>query len=566
LDSGEPSKAVGHTWSTGAGNAKISWLNPSGYGSAAARTGGDQIARTADADAKYHLSARVDSVEPVTGVDFLISSDGTTFAPLGVATHVGVSDAWEFLWPVNVADGNYTLRAQISGTTVTVDRLVVVNNDPTATDPRDIPLETVEITNPVNGTPATFDRRSLSIQGVASKGTDGIDLFYTKLPGRQTPETADWILCGYVDLDGGSSAPQGFKGSCALGGSDQPNQVTGVAAIAMDCNNQQDDCDASVPVSPNPNVPPPPRQATRDSGDAHRVFGTEGSPLISIEPAEVADAPGACHRFVLTVIDQTGQPVGGRNIDVHVTGPDDGVGFCDPGDASARRNPDQGTHATSSDDLNAGVHQEDGSNTVHTEAETTSSGRFIFGVKSPIAGDSTIIGWVDTNDNDLQDAGENSDQSIVHWAGEEPTGNACTIEGTSNNDRLEGTSGDDVICGFGGKDTLIGGGGNDILRGGGGNDVLRGGGGQDKLVGGNGRDTLIGKAGNDTIEGRGNGDIAKGGGGADHISGARGGDKLSGGDGNDEISGGSGDDSIDGGGGSDACDGGSGRNEQVACE
>ena len=559
LDAAEANKVVGHTWSTGAGNAKISWLNPSGYGSSGARTGGDQLGKKADADSRYHLVARVDSVEAVTGVDFLVSSDGIAFTSIGPATQVGTSDTWELYWDINVTDGNKTIRAQIVGTNVMIDRQVFVNNTPPAQpDPSDVPLETIEITTPVNGTTATFDRRAVTIQGVASAGTDGVELFYTKAPGRQTPEVADWLLCGYLDLNGSATAPQGFRTTCTLNGSDQPSQVTGVAAASIDCL-LQNNCEASRPASG-------PRQATTDSGDAHRVFGTEASPLISIEPAEVAQAPGGCQRLVLTVIDQTGQPVADRNIDVHVTGPDSNISFCDPGDGSPRRNPDQGAHATSSDDLNTGIHQENSPTTIHTEAETTAGGRFIFGVKSPIAGDSTVVGWVDTNDSDTQDIGENSDQSIIHWSGDEPTGNECTIEGTSNNDRLEGTSGDDIICGFGGNDTLIGGGGNDILRGGSGDDIERGGGGQDKLVGGSGHDTLIGKAGNDTIEGRGNGDVVNGGGGADRINGNRGGDRLSGGDGDDQISGGSGDDSIDGGNGLDTCDGGAGRNSRVRCE
>jgi hypothetical protein len=569
-DAGEATKTVGHSWSTGAGNAKISWLNPSGYGAGAARTGGDQIGNKPDADSRYHLVARVDSVEEVTGVEFSISSDGTVFTPIGAATRVGTTDTWELAWDVNVTDGNKTLRAQIVGTSVIADRLVFVNNSPapaTAPDPMDIPLETAEITTPVNGTPVGFDKRALSVSGVASTGADGVEVFYTKVPGRQSPETADWIFCGYLDLNGSSTAPQGFKATCTVTGSDQPSQVTGVAAIAMDCLAQYgNNCDAARPTPPAAGAPTPPRRSTYDSGDAHRVFGTEASPLIALEPAETAKAPGGCQRLVLTVLDQTGQPVADRNVDVHVTGPDDGVTFCDPGDGDPRRAADAGGHSFSSDDTNAGFHEDAAANTIHTETETTSGGRFIFGIKSPTAGDSTIVAWVDNNDNDAIDVGENSDQSIVHWTGSPPTGNGCTIEGTSSNDRLEGTSEDDVICGFGGDDTIIGGGGNDILRGGGGNDLLRGGGAQDRLVGGGGRDILVGKAGNDTLQGRGNGDVAKGGGGADTITGNRGGDRLAGGEGNDQISGGPGKDRLDGGGGSDSCSGGPGRNTQVRCE
>lgn len=551
---GEPNRTVTHSWAT-AGEARISFVNPSGYGGS-----GDNVAKKTDADTRYHLVARVEAVGIEPGVEFLISSSATgPFTKIGDATRLGTSDAYELLWDVNVADGPYTIRAQVTGTNTFVDRSITVNNTPPSpADPRDVPFETVEIISPTLGTTASFSRGALSIQGVASTGADGVDLFYTKVSARDTAASAQWILCGFVDLAGGAAAPQGFKGDCTLTAPDQPSQVTGIAAIAVDCT-VQNNCDARI-------VSGQPRQATRHSGDAHRVFGLEANPLISIEPAEAQETPGTCQRLVLSVIDQTGQPMGDLSVDVHATGPTDDIHFCNPNDGSSRRAPDQGGHAAVSDEPTSGFHQSETADTHHTEGETSSSGRFIFGVTSPNEGDTEILGWVDVADNDERGTDENGDTSVLHWAGELTEERRCTISGTPGNDRLTGTDDDDVICGRGGDDTLIGAGGNDLLLGGRGRDSLDGGPGNDELRGSRGPDTLVGGAGEDLVIGGRRSDVMRGAGGADTLRGDDGHDTIKGGSGNDSLSGGPGNDRLDGGRDNDACRGGPGRDRIRRCE
>lgn len=529
----EPSITINQSWAT-AGDPRISFVNPSGYGGA-----GDHVGSKTDADSTYHLVARVASVETVAGVEFQISDDdGATFTKIGDASQVGTSDTWQLSWDVNVDDGDYVLRAVIVGTTVAVDRDIEINDTtPSAPpDPSDIPFQTAEITSPENGATASFDRGALTVRGVASAGADGVDLFYSKVSGITTAESASWTFCGFIDLAGATS-PQGFSGACTPTGSDQPSQVTAIAALAVDCM-VQNNCNAA---------PGSPRQAERESGDAHRVFGLEANPLVSIEPAEAEVTPGGCQRFVMAVFDQTGQPMGGANVDVHATGPSENISFCNPDDGSERRAPEDGGHAAESGEPNSGLHQEDG--THHTEGETGSNGRFIIGITSPNEGDTQILGWIDRTDNDVRDADENADTSVVHWASRTTGGGAnCTITGTSGHDRLVGTDGDDVICGRGGNDTLIGKGGNDTLLGGRGRDILKGGPANDILKGGGGPDTLIGGAG---------ADILRGGGGRDTLKGAAGDDRLFGGRGNDNL---------DGGRGRDSCRGGPGRDRIRRCE
>jgi Ca2+-binding RTX toxin-like protein len=255
----------------------------------------------------------------------------------------------------------------------------------------------------------------------------------------------------------------------------------------------------------------------------------DSKPLVSIEPAESADKPGNCKRIVMTVVDQTGQPISDERVDVHATGPDDALAFCTVEGGSARTNPNDGGHTTGSTDLNSGIHDDPaGANTIHTEGATNSSGRFIFGLTSPDIGDTSVLGWVDQVENDIQDQGENSDTSTIHWVAEpdDGGGGGCTITGTSGPDTLQGTAGDDVICGLGGNDVINGRGGNDVLKGGAGNDYLRGGIGDDSLLGQRGKDRL------------------KGGGGSDDLSGGPGRDRLNGGAGTDSCAGGSGRDRL----------------------
>lgn len=539
-DSNEVAATVTHSWATAVGDAEISFLNPSGYGSGGtARAGGDQVSNKTDANSTYPIVVRVDSADLTPTVEVFLGAGAspTMFTKLGDATRVGQSDSYELQWPASVpTDGSYTLRALIPGTTVMEERLITVNNttrnpNPTTQDPGDSDpaFETIEITGPAAGASAPFNKRALTIEGTASAGADGVDLFYTKAAAKDTPEDASWISCGYVDLAGGT-AVQGFRGPCTLTSTDQPSQVTGIAAIALDCRTS-DNCDAAPPQPGPGGAPPPPRQALRESGDAQRVFGAEANPLISIEPAEDEAEVDGCERFVMTAFDQTGQAMVGANLDIHVTGPSDNIRFCDVEAGSTRAYPADGQHAADANDPNAGFHDNvDSSDSRHTEGRASGSGRFIFGISSPDVGDTQILGWIDQNDNDLQDTGENSDTSVMHWKTfvEEPPPpkGSCTIVGTSGNDRLEGTSGADVICGRGGNDVLIGRGGNDILKAGRGNDVLQGGAGHDQLKGAPGKDLLKGGSGRDVLTGQAGADRLNGGGGRDRCSGGRGRDRL----------------------------------------
>ncbi|HJR92732.1 MAG TPA: hypothetical protein VJ938_09860 [Acidimicrobiia bacterium] len=238
-----------------------------------------------------------------------------------------------------------------------------------------------------------------------------------------------------------------------------------------------------------------------ESGDAHRVFGFEANPAVSIEPAEAAAQTTDCQRMVMSVKDSSGRGIPDVNVDVHLTGPSDTSEFCALEDGTPRRAPDRGGHEASPSQADEWIHSQPGSDSHHTEGETNADGDFIFGVTSGSSGDSQIQGWADADDNDELGTNERADTSIVHWGGGEGPSSKCTIKGNRRDNVLRGTPGRDVICGGGGDDTIRGRGGNDRIFGGSGNDNMRGNRGRDVLKGGRGNDRLNGGRGRDRCRG-----------------------------------------------------------------
>ena len=480
----EVSATASKSWAASAQDAQVRFVNPSGYGGS-----GDNISNRKDADNNFHIVARVDLPDVVPGVEFFISSDDTVFTKIGDGTRVGDSDTWEFFWPVTVPDGEYTLRAQIVGTDKREDRTVTVNSEAgTDDDPTDLGFETAEITRPLNAGSAPFDKGATTVEGVASADAEGVTFYYTTTAASEVRDEDQWIECGETELPG-ADVTQNFKGSCTLqdpdedGTRDAPADVTGIAALTYIC----DPVTGCTPAGGE--VP--------QSGDAHRVFGFEANPIVTIEPAESAGQTTECKRFEMSVKDAAGLGIANVNVDVHLTGPTDTVEFCDLTDGTPRRSPDRGEHAASPNQADEGIHLEEGSDAHHTEGETTSGGKFIFGVTSGTSGDTQILGWADQDDNDELDANEKSDTAIMHWGGGGGGNSRCTIKGNAKDNVLRGTrradiicggGGDDVIRGRGGKDKIYGGGGNDTLRGNAGDDLIKGGPANDRLNGGRGRD------------------------------------------------------------------------------
>lgn len=489
------------SWTTSTAEADLSFVNPSPYGGKTEGSGrGTQVP---DSGGETDVQVRVDMAGAVPGVEVLLSTNqGATFSLLGNAERIGSSDLFALEWPVDLPDGTYVLRARIAGTAVTEDLTVTVGAGdllPMVPNPS---FETLEIERPRRATGAAFTRRATPVSGRASSGAEGVDVYYTKVPAKDTPRTEDWIFCGYADLGGTGNGRQDFDTTCALANADQPGQVTGIAAITYDC--KVDGCDANpAPRPPSQGAPAPPREpGQKDTGDAVRVFGYETQPLLSVEPPEAEALAGDCRRFEVVLRDQTGQGIGAQNVDLHLTGPGGSAHFCRPaGDASGIRAPDAGDHVATGVDPAAQVeaaHASDaGTGPLHTEGDTLPDGTLVFGVTSADEGDTQVEAWLDRDDDDLRGDGEQADTALLHWV--EPAG--CSVLGSEGPDVLRGTSGADVFCGLEGNDVIKGRGGADTVFAGAGADRVFGGAGRDSLRGAKGRDVLDGGRGKDTCRG-----------------------------------------------------------------
>jgi Ca2+-binding RTX toxin-like protein len=347
---------------------------------------------------------------------------------------------------------------------------------------------------------------------------------------RDVHATEQWKLCGEATLPTAEDGTQPFSGECTLVEGDSPTLVTGIAALTFTCD-------------ANFGCEPPLGAVVNGTGDAHRIFGFDSSPVVTISPADGSGRTGQCQRIEVSVADQEGGPIANGNVDVHLRGPAAEIHFCDvPGD-SDRTSPNEGNHATESGERDEGIHRNN--NTRHTEGTTGDSGRFIVGILSNRDGVSRLTAWHDATDDDALSDTEGSGTATFSWSG---TAGGCTETGTSGDDVIEGTEGNDVLCGLGGDDILVGKGGHDKLVGHRGDDVLRGNAGRDTLNGSTGEDTLIA------------------GGGRDILSGGQHSDLLNGGSGNDTLRGRGGNDEHRGGPGRDGCVGGGGRDRFTSCE
>jgi RTX calcium-binding nonapeptide repeat (4 copies) len=494
MDGSDPRATGTASWADCAAGAHASFVNPSAYGPGSAGPGsGTNVSTEQDADRAVHVVVRTDCPSFAQTIEIQLAT-GATFRTLGNATHVPGTDTYEFAWTPVPTDGSHRLRAHVVGAPADQDQTVTVNaQDATGGDPTEQADEAVELTQPMNGAPAGFLRGVTEVRGIASAGAEGVDLFYSRVAAKDTPAGADWIACGYAPLDGSGTAVQSWTGQCALKGSDQPSQITAVAALTVDCGLGQDGCDAA-PAASARQLP----TFKKDSGDAHRVYGYEALPRVTILPAENEAKTGECTLFTMHVADATAQPMPAENVDIHLTGPSETATFCTPTGGSAWHAPAEGGHSAAPGRDGQSVHENaSGPDTYHVEGVTDSEGRFAFGVSSDAAGDMEILAWLDRVDDDVVGDGETTDTSLMHWL----AGTRCTLTGTARADRLTATREPDHICALGGNDRVRGLGGDDVLVGGPGRDVLVGGPGDDVLLGGRGRDLLDGGSGVDRCSG-----------------------------------------------------------------
>jgi hypothetical protein len=142
------------------------------------------------------------------------------------------------------------------------------------------------------------------------------------------------------------------------------------------------------------------------TGGARIGWGVPPPPEVtelSLSPDSRTGATGSCVQFDVTVR-RGGSPLGSAPIDVHLSGPDANVNFCDVSGGSARRAPDSGGHSLDT--------HEDG--TRHAEGETSSNGIFTFGVQSGTQGQTNVTVWLDTTEDDVS-SGEMQRSATATW-------------------------------------------------------------------------------------------------------------------------------------------------------
>jgi Ca2+-binding RTX toxin-like protein len=439
-------------WFASSNDVGLGFIDPSPYGAIGSPgTGaGNQIPQ----DGEVSVTIRADVPDLAQGMELLVSSDGgQTFAPLGAPERLGSGDLFLFDWKVDLPRGTHILRAALPGTEVASDMNVTVGPPAQVVELSNKPLETVALSSPSQGGRAMFVDGVTALEGTAGPGAEGVDLFYTTHSGRTSPEAADWVFCGYVDLDGTTGAPQDFAGECALQPADRPSFVTGVAAIAVDCT-LMDGCD---PAPGSAGIQG--RGATKASGDAVGVWGSDDATTVGFIGRRKVPA-GTCRAVPVAVTDVTGEPVTNEAVSVRVEGA--GIRWCG------------GNHAAKGG----------GARTFVPSADGVALPRLV----ASMSGATRVIAWIDRDGDGAIDDTEPSADRFLNWYA--PHG--CSIVGTPGDDFLYGTPGSDRICGLGGDDVIYGRAGDDHLFGGSGDDELHGGMGRDRLVGGPGSDHLFG--------------------------------------------------------------------------
>ena len=125
---------------------------------------------------------------------------------------------------------------------------------------------------------------------------------------------------------------------------------------------------------------------------------------LNIDPSSLTATVGTCQQFTVSAR-QNGTAQSGENIDIHITGPS-GVTFCEPGGGTTSA-PDSGGHVGDTD-----PGQE---NTRHNEGTTDGSGFVVFGVRSSNEGKTSIVAWLDENNDDVQQSEESIAAGSVEW-------------------------------------------------------------------------------------------------------------------------------------------------------
>jgi hypothetical protein len=417
---------------TPSAGSPIQLLNPSTYASPVT------VSNKSDSDTQYHLVAWVGNLSAVSepSVEFEIRTTGATPSTVLTlpGTKIGTGDTYETKWQVAEADGNYTVHATLfSGNTqISTDSQAVTVRKSAETVEMSYPTTegTLGVYNPPGAAPAGF-----VVDATASETATNVTVFYgTSPPGTEQ----NWRRCTTqvtVHYSNGKDKRIG----CTIADNVQAGSITGVATVAH----------GRVPFNPGPppncspaevNPGPPPTCPSIDSGDAHRVLGYEQAPAsVSIAPANSSAVINNCHELTATILDNFQRPIWRAPIDVHATGPSDGLQFGRSTRTSAFQPPDQGGHDSNEPTFNCsgtgtppqqaehnhpgGVNDDKHIESVPATASaggTDNSGGFIFALRSSTAGVTGVEAWYDGTEDDAN-VDEPSGGVTVNWLATTPS-------------------------------------------------------------------------------------------------------------------------------------------------
>lgn len=395
-------------------------------------------------DEKYHFNAWTRNAPNNATVEFFIVENNNTHS-LGQGVHQGggVYDLFSGI-PDSVPEGAATVRAVLfAGGELDRDEQAVTVNQVDNTPTEEAVLEqgeyratnqaeTVEITYPQNtGGVGFFGRpgqpKAASIEVKHSRtGTAGADfdegggpetirVYYT-VSHRGTEPVWEQCNSGADQTD----ASDGI--SCQINDPDQPEWVTGIAAVTMD---------AQVAAERPRNLGAMP---AANAGDAHVAVGYTQVPTSVTIASPGGSTPTGCSPLIpVTVADQIGRKVVGAPVDVHAVGPTDALAFNterdETGAANQPHDNDQPENHTTEQgrqcsdgapaEENQGVHAEAGAlpDRKHIEStnHTDGNGQFIYQLWSNAPGGTTMTAFVDMDENDRHCATEASGNGILTW-------------------------------------------------------------------------------------------------------------------------------------------------------
>lgn len=401
-------------------------------------------------DEQYHFNSWTRNAPNDASVEFFIVQ-GSNQISLGLATNRGggVYDLFSGI-PDNLTEGTATVRVILysgggevdrdeEGVTVnektesSVDETALMQGEQRATNE----AETLEILYPQNiggvgffGRPGQPKAANIEIRhsrtGTAGTGSgqrggpENIRAYYTVSHRGTDPE---WKACG---TESQTDSANGVR--CELQSSDQPEWVTGIAAVTRD---------SEVPATNPGGVGS--ADAT-NAGDAHVAVGYTQTPtgVLVGSPQGAQSVPGCSPLIPVTVTDQIGREITGAPLDVHAQGPTDSLSFVTERDLTGgagepHDNKPPESHSTEqsrkcdgtlSDELQ-GEHEEAGTlpDRKHIESlnGTDGDGQFVYRMWSNAAGGTTMTAFVDMDDNDRHCSTEASGNGIINWGSGGPS-------------------------------------------------------------------------------------------------------------------------------------------------